>query len=171
MVSFSMRLRLATESDDLAIGELLVVSFLETYRKKMPEVVVSNRRLEELQDVKSRRESSHVIVAEQENEIVGTVTLVPWGGKGSEAWTKGASSLRMMALHPKVQGKNLSESLVQECLRVSREWKAPALQLHVRREAPGLHNLYARLGFKRTPEGDLDMLPEIFLTAYEYRFT
>ena len=100
-----MILRKAEAKDDLAIGELLVESFINTYKEKMPEVVVTATRIQDLRDVEKRRKNGTVFVAEIDGTVVGTVTLFPWGAPGCEAWTEGATNLRMMALSPSYQGK------------------------------------------------------------------
>lgn len=159
-------MREATPEDDAAVGELLVDAFVSTYAQEMPEVVVSERRKTELRDVASRRKNGVVLVAEEKGEVVATVSLFKPGAKESEAWSADAACLRMMAIHPKHQGKGISAELVSACFDTAKSWQLKAVELHIRRGAMGLARMYERLGFLRVPTGDKDLLPEIYLEAY-----
>lgn len=80
------RLRLATDADDAAVGALLVAAFEQTYARRMPEVVMSDRRRADLRAVKEKREVARVWVAEDESgPVVGTVAVWPPGAPGTVA--------------------------------------------------------------------------------------
>jgi hypothetical protein len=95
----AIRVRPAAASDDLAVGELLVDSFVGTYARKMPEVVVTGQRLTDLRDVQGQRAAAAVVVAEAaDGRLAGTVTLYRPGSPGTRAWTPNAADLRYMAV-------------------------------------------------------------------------
>lgn len=160
------RIRTARPEDDAPLGELLVRTFVETYSQKMPEVVVSERRKKELRNVEERRQHGTVLVGEEGNALVATVTLFRFGRKGAEAWSPDAASLRMMVIDSQCHGKQYSRQLIEHCVEIAEEWKCRAIELHVRRGAEGLARMYENSGFVRTPEGDLDLLPEVYLLGY-----
>lgn len=159
--------RPATKDDDARVGELLVESFVRSYARKMPEVVVSDARKRDLRDVASKRASAAVIVAvDSVGEILGSVSLFRPGDSTSRAWTPGTADLRYLAIDTRYQGQGLSRALIDAAVAQAREWKAQAICLHVRRGATGVAGVYLKHGFMRAQEGDADLLPEIFLEAY-----
>lgn len=170
MKNNQFHLREATALDDKKIGDLLVDTFLQTYAKKMPEVVVTEERKVDLRNVAERRQNGRVLVLEDGNEIIATVSLIPYGKKGCETWSKDAACLRMMVVDPRYRGREISEMLIRACVKIAREWKLSAIELHVRRGAHGIARIYENLGFVRSPEGDQDRLPEIFMEAYRLKF-
>jgi ribosomal protein S18 acetylase RimI-like enzyme len=160
-------IRLALPEDDYAIGELLVESYVDAYRIKMPEVVVSESRKSELRDVASKRTIATVLVLEDTTrfEIAGTLTVFPPGAPGSEAWLPASTDLRHLAIGKKWQAQGFSNLLLAEAEKVSLEMGAKCICLHVRRGAFGVARLYESRGFQRAPEGDLQF-PNLELDAY-----
>jgi predicted N-acetyltransferase YhbS len=160
-----MHVRTARPGDDERIGALLVEAFVSTYALKMPEVVVTEARKDDLRKVEHKRETASVLVAEQDQEIIGTVTLLKPGDPSSRAWTPNTGDLRYFAVSPRFQGKGVSLPLLESIVNVARERKLSAICLHVRRGAHGVGRFYQKFGFKRDLRGDSD-LPEIYLEAY-----
>ena len=160
------RVREAEARDDVAVGELLVEAFVGRYAKKMPEVVVTERRKAELRDVAAKRQVAKVWVAEAGGEVIGTVALWAPGAEGSEAWVEGTSCLRHLAVREGWAGKGVAGALLDVAEAHSREGGWKGVCLHVRRGAVGVARLYERRGYQRRPEGDLDALPEVFLDAF-----
>jgi ribosomal protein S18 acetylase RimI-like enzyme len=165
-----VRVRLARPEDDAGLGEILVQGYVTAYARKMPHVVVGERRKAELRDVASKRAAATVLVAELDGRLAGTVSLWKPGTPGSEAWLPNAADLRHLAAHPAVQGKGLSRALLDEAERIAREeWRVSAVCLHVRRGNAGVARLYLSRGYVREPQGDL-VYPEVELDAYALRF-
>ncbi|MGE0616789.1 MAG: GNAT family N-acetyltransferase, partial [Bacteriovoracia bacterium] len=152
--------------DDIRIGDLLVESFLYTYGRKMPEVVVTESRKSDLRAVAAKRETAGVLVAERDGELIGTVSIFRPGDATSRAWTPNTVDLRYMAVAPRHQGQGVSRALLDAAVALAREWQGSYICLHVRRGATGVARTYTSYGFGRQPEGDADLLPEIFLEAY-----
>ncbi len=159
-------IRDATSKDEPAIGELLVAAFERTYAQKMPEVVMGEARRAELRNVNARRQIARVWVYERAGQIVGTVAVWPAGAPGCEAWIPGAVDLRHLAVDEAHRGGEVSKGLLDAAEAHAREVKAPAVCLHVRRGAAGVRRLYESRGYQRRPEGDLDLLPDVFLEAF-----
>ena len=165
-----VRVRLARPEDDAVLGEILVAGFVTAYARKMPHVVVSDRRKAELRDVAGKRAKATVLVAELDGRVAGTVTIWKPGSPQSEAWLPNAADLRQLAADPAAQGKGLSKALLDEAERIAREdWRVSAICLHVRRGNVGVAKLYMSRGYVREPQGDL-VLPEVELDAYALRF-
>ena len=159
-------IREARPDDDEAIGELLVNAFITAYAKKMPEVIYGEDRKRDLRSVAEKRRHARVWVGELEGRVVGTVSLFPPGAPGSEAWLPNAADLRHLATDPNVHGRGLSRPLLDVAENAARELGASAICLHVRRGAVGVGRIYESRGYRRTPDGDLDLLPAVFLEAY-----
>jgi GNAT superfamily N-acetyltransferase len=164
----SIVVREARPGDDAAVGEILVSGYLTRYAQKMPEVVLTDRRKEELRDVASKRNEATVLVLELDGKVVGTVALWAPGSPRSEAWLPEAWDLRHLAFDPAVHGRGLSAPLLDGAEQVARDSGARFICLHVRRGNKGVAKLYMSRGYERDPKGDLD-LPEVLLDAYFLR--
>ncbi|MFO0747585.1 MAG: GNAT family N-acetyltransferase [Myxococcota bacterium] len=158
-------IREARPTDDEAVGELLVTAFMTAYAAKMPEVVYSDARKRDLRDVATKRGEGKVFVAEADGRVVGTVMVYPPGAPRSEAWLPNAADIRQLAVAPAHFGKGYSEALMNAVEAAAWDMGVSVLSLHVRKGADGVARLYERRGYRRAPEGDLQ-LPEVHLLAY-----
>jgi predicted N-acetyltransferase YhbS len=161
-------IREATAADDVAVGELLVRAFVDTYAVKMPQVVVSERRRAELRDVAPKRAAAKVWVAEEGGQVTGTVALWPPGSEKSEAWLPGAYDLRHLAVDASLRKSGLSAALLDTAEAYAKAAFGTAVCLHVRHGATGLARMYMARGYARAPEGDIEH-PEVMLEAYVKR--
>jgi GNAT superfamily N-acetyltransferase len=153
--------------DDLRIGEILVNAFVKAYARKLPEVVVSDSRKADLRRVAEKRLTGTVLVAENgDKTVIGSVTLIPPGAPGSEAWTAHAADLRFLGVDPAYRGGGVAEALLDQAEALARSWACVSVELHVRRGALGVARLYGQRGYRREPAGDLDK-PEIYLEAFQ----
>ena len=159
-------IREARPEDDKAIGELLVDAYVTQYAKKLPEVVYSEERKAFLRDVAARRKVCTILVADVDGEVAGTVALYPPGAPGTEAWLPRTADLRALATSVRYHGQGLAQPLLAEAEALAKRWGVDAISLHVRRGAMGVARMYQRRGYQRTPEGDMDRLPDVFLEAY-----
>jgi predicted N-acetyltransferase YhbS len=158
--------REARPEDDATIGDLLVDAFRTAYAAKMPEYEVPEKRQRDLRAVAEKREAATVLVAERDNRIVGTVALFRPGAKGTQTWLPNTADLRHLATDPALHGQGLSGPLLDETERIARGWGVDAISLHVRRGLKGVMALYERRGYRRAPEGDLELPGNVSLTAY-----
>ncbi len=156
--------RSAVCSDDAAVGELLVTAFVETYARKMPEVVVTDERKAQLRAVADKRSVANVWVAEVDGALAGTVATWSPGAPGSEAWRPNAVDLRHLAVSRSHRGFGVSAALLDAAEAHAWSLGAEAVCLHVRRGAHGVRGLYVSRGYAEDPEGDLDR-PEVSLEA------
>lgn len=164
-------IREAGPQDDALVGELLVEAFVTMYAKKMPMVTVLDERKAELRATAAKRAVAKVWVAELEGRVVGTVTVWPSGSRGSEAFEPGAFDLRHLAVAGDVRGGKVSAALMDHAEAWARTQGASGMCLHVRRGVAGVAALYLARGYLRRPDGDLDLLPHVFLEGYFLPFT
>lgn len=156
----------AREGDREAVGELLIRSFVDTYARKMPEVVVSDERKANLRRALDFKDRGFVVVAEANGQVLGTVMLLKPEDQESRAWKKGHAYLRYMAVDPTSHKRGVGDELMRAAIGRAREWGCEGVCLHIRRGADGLGRFYGKHGFQREETGDQDHLPEIFLEAY-----
>ncbi len=161
-----MRIRQATERDDHAVGELLVRAFEDTYRRKMPEVTMSEGRRAALRAVAEKRRVAQVWVAEDVGRVVGTVAVFLYGTPDCESFIEGQPDLRHLAVAESHRKGGVSKALMDTAEAWARAQGFKQLCLHVRRGVDGVAQLYRSRGYQRRPEGDLDKLPEVYLEAY-----
>src|SRR5262245_41427347 len=111
----------AKPADDARIGELLVEAFVSTYARKMPEVVVDEKRKSDLRDVETKRGRAAVLVAELDGAVVGTVALFRPGSDDSQAWLPNSVDLRHLAVDPKLHGRGISKALLDRAEALVRD--------------------------------------------------
>lgn len=162
-------LRHSNESDDHAVGELLVRAFDTQNSAKLPGVISSPERYADLRNRAQKRMDATVLIGEIDGSLAGTVTIYRWGAPGNEAWLEKAAGLRYLAIDPRFAGQGLSTIFLDEAKKFASSWQASAICLRVRRGAEGVQRLYRLHGWKRDTEGDLDLLPEIYLDGFSLR--
>lgn len=117
-----------------------------------------DRYLGEITDVRSRLTDSVLIVAEREGGLVGTVGFYPEASLSAlERWPAGWASIRTLAVLGDARRRGVGEALVHECVRRARAQRAHAIGLHTASFMTGATSLYARLGFRRAPEFDIEI--------------
>ncbi len=161
----ALRIRPAEARDDAAVGELLVRAFVERYALKLPEVEVTPARQASLRDGAARRALASVWVAELDGALAGTVSLLPPGAPSSRAWLPGAAELKHLGVDRRFSGRGVAAALMDAAEAHARALGAAAVCLHSRREAVGVIRVYEARGYRRHPEGDLDLRPEVDLVA------
>jgi GNAT superfamily N-acetyltransferase len=107
-------------------------------------------------DVAGRMDVATVLVAEQRDRIVGTVTaFVDANDEGMPVrLPAGTAGLRATAVHPDAQGQGIGRALVRACVDEARSHRARTIALHT---APFMHAamaLYEQAGFERVPAFD-----------------
>ena len=93
-IASSIQISFARPEHDFEVGELLVRSFVESYAREMPEVVVDVARKKYLRDVAPKRIDTKLLVATIEDKLVGTVCLYPPDYVDNKSWIKDAYDLR-----------------------------------------------------------------------------
>ena len=121
----------------------------------------------DIMDVRSRLDTSELIVAENSGRLVGAVTFYPNTSPSDQGgWPAGWTGIRLLAVHPDARGMGIGRALMDECLRRSRLLSATALGLHTTELMGIARGMYERMGFVRVPEYDFQAGPEVVVLGY-----
>lgn len=122
-----------------------------------------------LRDAAARAREAEVYVATLEDlpgRVAGTVTFCPEGSPWREVAGPGEGEFRMLGVAPEARRRGVADALVATCLERSRELGYTAVVLCSLPEQRAAQRLYARLGFRRTPELDWSPMPGVDLLAF-----
>jgi ribosomal protein S18 acetylase RimI-like enzyme len=122
-----------------------------------------------LRDAAARAREAEVYVATLEDlpgRIAGTVTFCPDGSPWREIAQPGEGEFRMLGVAPEARRRGVADALVGTCLERSRELGYTAVVLSSLPEQQAAQRIYARLGFRRTPDLDWSPMPGVDLLAF-----
>lgn len=112
------------------------------------------------------REAELYVATTEDGRLVGTVTYCPEGSAYREVAGPGEGEFRMLAVDPAARGRGVAEALVRMCIERSEELGYGAVVLSSMPSQQTAHRLYARIGFRRTPELDWKPVPQVDLLAF-----
>lgn len=138
---------------------------LAAYRS-LPGGVIGGGYAADLRDVGARTLGATVLVAVENGDVRGSITLVddpssPW----SESLVTGEVGIRMLGVDLAARGRGIGTALVAACVDRARDLGAVRAVLHSTPAMTAAHRIYDRAGFRRTPERDV-MLPDFHLMAF-----
>jgi ribosomal protein S18 acetylase RimI-like enzyme len=124
--------------------------------------------VDELTDAARRAASAELIAAVDADTgaVLGSVTFCLPGSVFAERAEPGEAEFRMLAVAPAARGRGIGEALVRECMGRATHRDCTRLVLLTRPDMRAAHAIYARLGFRRTPERDWWPRPDLQLCAY-----
>ena len=155
----SLTIRPATPSEFAAVGELCV----SAYAGLLPH---DHFYLDVLRDAAGRAADAELLVAVDDDELLGTVTFVPSGGPLAEISRADESEFRMLAVSPAAQGRGIGTALLRQVLDASRAAGRRAVVCSSQPAMRAAHTVYTRLGFERLPERDWSPVPGVDLLAF-----
>jgi ribosomal protein S18 acetylase RimI-like enzyme len=124
----------------------------------------------ELTDTASRAREAEIWVAVDDDDLLGSVTFCPLGSAYREIARDDEGEFRMLAVSPTARGRGVGRSLVELCLRRSRELGYAGVRMSSMDRMTSAHRVYERLGFTRVPEDDWSPQPGVLLLAYVMTF-
>lgn len=155
-----MRLRLAEPADLEEVGELTAAAYENfTLGPADPYVV-------QLRDAARRAREAELWVAVDGDALLGTVTACPPGSPWRELAGEHEGEFRMLAVHPRAQGRGVGRALASLCEDRAREHGAHAMVLSSLGDMAAAHRVYAHLGYSRLPTRDWSPLPDVVLIAF-----
>lgn len=105
------------------------------------------------------------LVALVAGRIVGTARLYAAGSAGTARLATGSAWVRAVGVLPDLRGAGIARELMAECARLAGQDGASTLGLHTMAFMPAAIRLYERLGYRRTPEWDIDVAAHYRLPA------
>jgi ribosomal protein S18 acetylase RimI-like enzyme len=100
-------------------------------------------------------------------EILGTVTLEPFGPASELARDETEADIRAFAVVPQAQGLGVGRKLLSAVIECAQRRGVCRLRLCTRPIMEAAQHLYATTGFSRTPDLDWEPIPGVVLRAYE----
>ncbi|MFD3697442.1 GNAT family N-acetyltransferase [Streptomyces sp. NPDC058646] len=120
-----------------------------------------------LRDVAARAADGEVLVAVDEERVLGGVTFAPPGSPLADIAGPGEAEFRMLAVSREARGRGAGEALVRACVARAQELDGVThLVLSTQTTMTGARRIYERLGFVRTPERDWTPVPGLTLLTY-----
>lgn len=112
-------------------------------------------------------DETEVLVAERAERIVGTVTLYAAGASyGGEALPSDWAAMRLLAVDLASRRQGVGRALTEECFRRVRKRHASTVLLHTLPSMTEARTMYEDLGFRRVPDLDAALTPEVTVLAY-----
>jgi ribosomal protein S18 acetylase RimI-like enzyme len=107
-----------------------------------------------------------VLVAADQNVIVGTVMLQMWPNGGELLRGPDEAEMRALAVRPEARGQGAGRALVDAVIERAASLGIRHLLLLTQSEMKTAHRIYEQAGFARLPDRDLSPEPGITLLAY-----
>jgi ribosomal protein S18 acetylase RimI-like enzyme len=143
-----------------AVGELTVRAYLA-------DGPISEKYTAILADARSRSRAAELLVAvDAEDRIVGTITIALPGGEFADIARDGELEFRMLAVDPDARRRGLGEALVRMVIDRARSLGLPRVVLSSQQNMTGAHRIYERFGFRRHPDRDWMVPPNLTLIVY-----
>ena len=120
---------------------------------------------ERLADVRSRAETAMVLVAVEDGQVLGSVTLelrqrvsLTHGSLGP-----GQAHIRMLGVDPAARGRGVGRALMERCIDESRTAGKILLTLNTTQQMKDAQRMYESMGFTRGPD---ETHPDGFVLLY-----
>ncbi len=154
--------RVATPEDVGAAGSVVAAAYLH-------DLQVSAGYVERLRDAVTRAEQAVLLVAVDDERLLGSVTYVAGGTTMAQLAATGEVELRMLGVDPTQRGRGVAEGLVRACVDRARAEGHGRVVLSTQPQMLAAQRVYQRLGFVRQP--DLDWVPEPGVVLLGYALT
>jgi len=141
--------RLALPEEYRRAGDLTVAAY-----EAMPIDHLWGGYDEEARDAAARAEHGEILVAVNDDEVVGSVMYVADAtSEWSEFTEPGEAQFRLLAVDPKAQGLGAGTALVRACTERAAADGQP-LFITTTKWLEAAHQIYTRFGFVRRPDRD-----------------
>ena len=122
---------------------------------------------ERLGEARARAERAVVLVAVEDDVVVGTVTLELERTLEDAELAAHEARLRMLAVAPEWRECGIGKKLVEACLERARAAGKTVMRLHTMDVMLAAAALYRSFGFERDPCGDFTPAPGVDALAYK----
>ena len=165
-----LQLRPALPEEAEAVGALTVAGYDADGYLLYPDGSYDQGFAGWLADAASRAQKSTLLVAIEDDELLGTVTWCPYGSADAQlAKEPHQGEFRTLSIAPEARGRGIGRALVEHCLELARAADLTEVLLFSLDDMVPAHRLYTRLGFVRRP--DLDWTPEPDVNLWAFSLT
>jgi ribosomal protein S18 acetylase RimI-like enzyme len=154
-----LAIRPATAAELPAVGALCVAAYA-------PFLDGDDEYVATLRDAAGRAAAAELLVAVDDDRLLGTVTFVPDGGPLGEIARPDEAEFRMLAVDPAAQGRGVGIALLRRVVDESRRREKAGVVCSSLAEMRAAHRIYERLGFRRAPERDWSPVQGVELLAF-----
>ena len=110
--------------------------------------------------------SGPVLVAADDDRVLGTVMLQFWPDGGHVLRGEAEAEIRALAVAPEARGRGAGRALLQAVIGQARASGVRHLVLCTQTTMLAAQHLYAEAGFRRLPDRDFSPVPGFTLPAY-----
>jgi ribosomal protein S18 acetylase RimI-like enzyme len=147
-------------------GELAAVGDL-TVRAYLADGPISEKYTAMLADASSRARDAELLVAvDSDDHLLGTVTIALPGGEFADVARDGELEFRMLAVDPSARRRGVGEALVRTVIDRARFLGLPRVILSSQQTMTAAHRIYERFGFRRHPDRDWVVPPNLKLIVF-----
>lgn len=163
--SHTIRIR-DTRPDDRNAVRALTLAAYEQYAQEMPHWKMYRAYVLATLDEDKVAER---IVAEHDDEIVGSVLLSPAGSFEEAGAVNDVPEIRLLAVLPAARGRGVGAALLDECERRARAAGAKELGLHTEDRMAVAQAMYLRRGYQHVPALDFWPAEGVLVKGYRRR--
>jgi ribosomal protein S18 acetylase RimI-like enzyme len=143
-----------------AVGEL-------TARAYLADGPISEKYAAMLADAHTRARDAELLVAvDTDDHVLGTVTIALPGGEFADVARDGELEFRMLAVDPAARRRGVGEALVRAVIDRARSLGLPRVILSSQQTMTAAHRIYERFGFRRHPDRDWVVPPNLKLIVF-----
>ena len=162
-----MLIRPALEEEYEAVGALTVAGYDADGYLTYPDGTYDHGYAGWLADATTRAKNSTLLVALEDDELLGTVTWCPYGSADAQlAKEPHQGEFRTLSIASEARGRGIGRALVEHCLELARSAGLTEVLLFSLDEMVPAHRLYYRLGFVRRTDLDWSPEPDVNLWAF-----
>ena len=157
-----MRVRPVLPAEVERLARLTVDAYVDLTRGDL-----SDDYKAELADVATRVADAEVLVAvDDDGTLLGGVTFLDGPTPHSPILRPGEAGIRTLAVAVEAQGRGVGTALVQACIKRAVGSGAERVCLQTTDGMAAAQRIYRRAGFRRLPERDEWLRPDLLLLAY-----
>jgi predicted N-acetyltransferase YhbS len=156
-----MEIRAARPEEYGVVGELTAAAYVTGGH-----LDARHRYVDQLRDAARRAAEALLLVAVEDDRVLGTVTYCPHGSPWRELGRDDEGEFRTLAVAPEAQGRGVGAALVRACLQRSRADGDRGVVLCSLPDQVTAHRIYARAGFIRDHDRDWSPEPGTRLLAF-----
>jgi len=163
----SFLIRVAKSSEYVEAGRVTAEAYRIDDLLRRADGLIDTAYKAELTDAGRRAREAELLVAVEDGNVLGTVTLCPPTSPWRELATEqDQAEFRMLSVAAAGRRRGVGRALVTACLERARAERMREVLLSSLPQMTSAHALYREFGFVRTPELDHSPKPHVHLWAF-----